>query len=126
MHALYRRENRTGVLALLLFVGVVAFVLYWRTAVEDTPGDYHVKAGNYRLQDAQYDRAIAEFELALEANADHSLAYLGIALPHLAEQIARCDVHYAERLANQRRLCALARARCAQKNDVQGIASSIE
>ena len=80
MHALYRRENRAGVLALLLFVGVVAFVLYWRTAVEDTPGDYHVKTGNYRLQDAQYDRAIVEFEFALEANAGHPLAYLGIAL----------------------------------------------
>ena len=80
MQALIRRENRTGVLVLLLFVAVVAFVLYWRTAVEDTPGDYHVKAGNYRLQDGQYDRAIAEFELALEANADHPLAYLGIAL----------------------------------------------
>ena len=80
MNALYRRENRAGVLVLMLFVGVVAFVLYWRTAVEDTPGDYHVKTGNYRLQDAQYDRAVAEFELALEANAHHPLAHLGIAL----------------------------------------------
>ena len=80
MQALFRRENRVGLLVLLLFAGVVAFVLYWRTAVEDTPGDYHVKTGNYRLQDGQYDRAIAEFELALEANADHPLAYLGIAL----------------------------------------------
>ena len=65
---------------MLLFAAVVAVVLYWRTMVEDTPGDYHVKTGNYRLQDGQYDRAIAEFELALEANADHPLAYLGIAL----------------------------------------------
>ena len=80
MQALFRSENRVGLLVLLLFVAVVTFVLYWRTAVEDTPGDYHVKTGNYRLQDGQYDRAIAEFELALEANADHPLAYLGIAL----------------------------------------------
>ncbi len=80
MHALTRRENRVGLLLLLLFVAIVAFVLYWRTSVEDTPGDYHVKTGNYRLQDGQYDRAIAEFELALEANAGHPLAYLGIAL----------------------------------------------
>lgn len=80
MQALFRRENRVGLLALLLFAAVVVFVLYWRTAVEDTPGDYHVKTGNYRLQDGQYDRAITEFELALEANADHPLAYLGIAL----------------------------------------------
>ena len=71
MQALLRRENRLGLFVLLLFAAVVAFVLYWRTAVEDTPGDYHVKTGNYRLQDGQYDRAIAEFELALEANADH-------------------------------------------------------
>ena len=80
MQALFRRENRAGLLVLLLFVAVVAFVLYWRTAVEDTPGAYHVKTGNYRLQDGQYDRAIAEFDLALEANPGHPLAYLGIAL----------------------------------------------
>ena len=80
MQALFRRQNRAGLLVLLLFVAVVAFVLYWRTAVEDTPGDYHVKTGNYRLQDGQYDRAIAEFDLALEANPGHPLAYLGIAL----------------------------------------------
>ena len=80
MQALTRRENRAGLLVLLLFAAVVAFVLHWRTAVEDTPGDYHVKTGNYRLQDGQYDRAIAEFDLALEANPGHPLAYLGIAL----------------------------------------------
>ena len=80
MQALFRSENRAGLFVLLLFAAVVAFVLYWRTAVEDTPGDYHVKTGNYRLQDGQYDRAIAEFDLALEVNADHPLAYLGIAL----------------------------------------------
>ena len=80
MQGLFRRENRAGLLVLLLFAAVVSFVLYWRTMVEDTPGDYHVKTGNYRLQDGQYDRAIAEFDLALEANADHPLAYLGIAL----------------------------------------------
>ena len=80
MQAFFRSENRAGLLVLLLFVVVVAFVLYWRTVVEDTPGDYHVKTGNYHLEDGQYDRAIAEFERALEANADHPLACLGIAL----------------------------------------------
>ena len=80
MQALFRRENRAGLLVLLLFVSVVAFVLYWRTAVEGTPGDYHVKTGNYHLEDGQYDRAIDEFERALAANAEHPLAYLGIAL----------------------------------------------
>lgn len=86
MQALFRRENRLGLFVLLLFAAVVAFVLYWRTMVEDTPGDYHVKTGNYRLQDGQYDRAIAEFELALEANANHPLAYLGIALALMHQQ----------------------------------------
>lgn len=86
MQSLTRRENRIGLFVLLLFVAVVAFVLYWRTLVEDTPGDYHVKTGNYRLQDGQYDRAITEFELALEANADHPLAYLGIALALMHQQ----------------------------------------
>ena len=80
MQGVFRNENRAGLLVLLLFVSVVAFVLYWRTAVEDTPGDYHVKTGNYHLEDGQYDRALAEFERALEANAGHPLAYLGMAL----------------------------------------------
>ena len=80
MQGVFRSENRAGLLVLLLFVSVVAFVLYWRTAVEDTPGDYHVKTGNYHLEDGQYDRALAEFERALEANAGHPLAYLGMAL----------------------------------------------
>ena len=86
MQALFRSENRAGLFVLLLFAAVVAFVLYWRTAVEDTPGDYHVKTGNYRLQDGQYDRAIAEFDLALEANPGHPLAYLGIALALMHQQ----------------------------------------
>lgn len=86
MQALTRRENRVGLFVLLLFAAVVAVVLYWRTMVEDTPGDYHVKTGNYRLQDGQYDRAIAEFERALEANVDHPLAYLGIALALMHQQ----------------------------------------
>ena len=80
MQGLFRTENRAGLLVLLLFVSVVAFVLYWRTEVEDTPGVYHVKTGNYHLEDGQYDRAITEFERALEANSGHLLAYLGMAL----------------------------------------------
>ena len=86
MRSLFQRENRVGLLVLLLFVGVVAFVLYWRTAVEGTPGDYHIKTGNYHLEDGQYDRAIAEFERALEANARHPQAYLGIALALLHQK----------------------------------------
>ncbi len=79
----FSRDNRTGWIALALFAVIVAVVVYWRTAVEDTPGDYHVKQGNYRLEDGQYDRAVAAFQRALQQNPQHALAYLGLALAHL-------------------------------------------
>lgn len=63
--------------ALLL---VVALFFYWRVAVEDEVGDYHVRAGNYRLEDGQFKEALAEFGLALEKNPGHALAHLGLAI----------------------------------------------
>jgi tetratricopeptide (TPR) repeat protein len=76
-------SNRKGIIALLFLITLVVAVFYWRTSIEDVPGDYHVKKGNYRLEDGQYDRAIEEFRLALEKNPDHARAYLGLAITHM-------------------------------------------
>jgi tetratricopeptide (TPR) repeat protein len=73
-------KNRQAIVVLLILAGIVAFVFYWRTGVEDTPGDYEVKKGNYRLEDGQYDRAIEEFSRALEKNPEHPGAHLGLAV----------------------------------------------
>jgi tetratricopeptide (TPR) repeat protein len=83
MSHVFTKQNRAGFIALLLFVGVVAFVIYWRTSVEDMPGDYDVRQGNYRLEDGQYEQAIAAFQQALERNPRHALAYLGLAVTFL-------------------------------------------
>ena len=80
MKSIFAKENRAGLIAFLLLLGAVAFVLYWRTSVEESSGDYHVKKGNYRLEDGQYAQAIAEFERAIEQNPQHALAYLELAL----------------------------------------------
>lgn len=81
-----------AVLGLLLVAGV-AFV-YGRVFNEETPGDYRVRKGNYRLEDGQYDRAIEEFEGALEVNPDHLGAHLGLALTRV--QMGDLDVALAE------------------------------
>ncbi len=77
---LLRKENMTGIIVLLLLTLVVVFVVYWRTGTEAVPGDYHVKTGNYRLEDGQYGEAIAEFNKALEQNPKHAGAHLGLAI----------------------------------------------
>lgn len=77
------KKNLPGIIALILFFAVVGIVIYWRTSVEDIPGDYHVKKGNYRLEDGQYQRAIKEFNLALKKNPEHHGAYLGLAITYM-------------------------------------------
>jgi len=72
-----------GVLVLGLATAAMAYFLYGRVVVEDVPGDYQVKTGNYRLEDRQYDAAIQEFEHALERNPRHAGAHLGLALTFL-------------------------------------------
>jgi len=68
----------------LLFLGVlvaagVVFV-YGRTLGEDTPGDFEVRTGNYRLEDGLFDDAIRRFEAALDKNPEHPGGHLGLAI----------------------------------------------
>jgi tetratricopeptide (TPR) repeat protein len=76
-------KNRQGIVVLLILVAIAAFVFYWRVGVEDTPGDYQVKKGNYRLEDGQYEKAVEEFTLALEKNPEHPRAHLGLAVTYM-------------------------------------------
>lgn len=88
--------RRTAWVVLALLVASAGAFIYWRTAVEDLPGDYHVRKGNYRLEDGQYEEALAEFDRALAINPEHPAAHLGTALTYvqmgrLPEAVERLD-----------------------------------
>jgi len=68
------------VIGLLVIIG---FILYWRLGVEENPGDYNVRKGNYRLEDGLYDEAEKEFSEALEKNPEHLMAHLGLAITYM-------------------------------------------
>jgi len=90
------RDRWTALLVLGIATAAMAYFIYGRAVVEDTPGDYHVKTGHYRLEDRLYPDATAEFELALERNPQHAGAHLGLALVHiqtgrLEEAVAKLD-----------------------------------
>jgi len=90
------RDRWTALVVLGLATAAMAYFIYGRVMVEDVPGDYEVKKGNYRLEDAQYEAAIEEFEHALERNPRHAGAHLGLALVdlqtgRLEDAVARLD-----------------------------------
>ncbi len=87
---------RTALIAFAVVTAIFALFAYMRTRVEDVPGDYHVRKGNYRLEDGQYRQAIAEFELALEKTPRHREAHFGVAvtyirMEHLEDAVAKLD-----------------------------------
>ena len=67
-------------IGLLVLIG---FLIYWRTGVEDIPGDINVRAGNYRLEDGLYDEAAKQFSEALQKTPDHAMAHLGLATTYM-------------------------------------------
>lgn len=78
-------KNAKPLFYFLIFVVVVGFIFYWRIGSEETPGDYYVKTGNYRLEDGQYVKAVSEFEAALAENDQHVFAHLGLAIAYLQQ-----------------------------------------
>ncbi len=77
--ALDKNTNKL-IIMLSVFFAVVAVIFYWRIGIEEVPGDYNVRKGNYRLEDGQYEEAIKEFNIALDKNPDHVMAHLGLAV----------------------------------------------
>ena len=68
---------------LIGILAIIGLIFYWRVGVEKNPGDYNVRKGNYRLEDAQYDEAFKEFTEALQKNPEHVMAHLGLALTYI-------------------------------------------
>jgi Tfp pilus assembly protein PilF len=84
----------------LLVLGIVlvsgAVFVYGRVAGDSAPGDFHVRTGNYRLEDGLFEQAIQEFEKALAEDPEHIGAHLGLAVAYmqmgrLEEAIAAFD-----------------------------------
>jgi Flp pilus assembly protein TadD len=90
----FRARKISGVIMLLAMIVGGAVFVYWRTGVEDYPGDYEVRKGNYRLEDKRYEEAVTEFINALGRNPDHVGAHHGLAVTYL--QMGQFDEALAE------------------------------
>lgn len=84
-----RNDNWKAMLALAVLLAVGVVFVYGRVFNEDTSGDYQVRTGNYRLEDGLFEDAIQQFHAALDKNADHPGAHLGLAITYL--QTGRLD-----------------------------------
>ncbi|MEJ2183302.1 MAG: tetratricopeptide repeat protein [Nitrospirota bacterium] len=82
-------RNQQAVIALIVLAAIGAVVYYWRVIVQQTPGDYEVRKGNYRLEDGRFEQAVEEFSKALEENPDHERAHLGLAIAYM--QMGKLD-----------------------------------
>jgi tetratricopeptide (TPR) repeat protein len=74
-----RRDSWIALVFLGSLLAVGAVFVYGRVFAVDTPGDYRVRTGNYRLEDGLLDDALGEFRMALEVNPDHPGAHFGVA-----------------------------------------------
>jgi len=92
---------------MLMAVALIATPLViwgYNRLVEAPPGDYHVRKGDLRLSEGNYDAALENFNLALEEMPDHRGALMGRALVFVqterySEALAELDflVAYLER-----------------------------
>ena len=95
-----RKNRQSAMRFLVIFLAIVAFVVYWRLGTEDNPGDVEVKKGNYRLEDSQFKLAIEEFESALRENPNHAFAHLGLALTYMqTERFDEAMIKFNDALA---------------------------
>jgi tetratricopeptide (TPR) repeat protein len=90
------KDRWQAMVVLALFLAAGAAFVYGRVFSDDNPGDYHVRTGNYRLEDGLFEDAIGQFEMALDKNPEHTGAHLGLAVTllqmgRLGESIAKFD-----------------------------------
>lgn len=72
----------------VILMGILTFVAFsaWGLVynlVNETPGDYHTRAGDILLSDRKYEEAIASFDKALAEMPDHRGALMGRAIAFL-------------------------------------------
>jgi len=78
----------------LLIVGAMLFWLAAEWFSGGEPGDYHVRVGDQRLSEGNYDEALEAFDKALEQMPDHRGALMGRALAFM--QTERHEEAFAE------------------------------
>ncbi len=78
----FGKSSYSGILAVIILIGI-GIVAYFYVNRDDTPGDYHVKSGNHRLEDGNFNEAIDEFKEAIKVNPKHPNAYLGLGIAYL-------------------------------------------
>jgi len=81
--SLIEKFDRKAMVPILVLLVLGAFIYYWRVGSEKIPGDYEVRAGNYRLEDGLLAEAEAEFKAALEKNPEHVDAHLALAITYM-------------------------------------------
>jgi tetratricopeptide (TPR) repeat protein len=77
------RFNPKAIMPLAILLAVAAVIFYWRVGIEENPGDYHVRKGNYRLEDGQFEEALKEFHAALTKNPDNVYGHLGLGITYM-------------------------------------------
>ena len=77
------KDKWLAMVVLGIFLAAGAAFVYGRVFSEETPGDFMVRKGNYRLEDGLFEDAIRQFEAALDKNPEHPGAHLGLAITFL-------------------------------------------
>lgn len=86
--------KRFTIIAAVVTVMFVLFHTFYDYLFSVEPGDYHVRKGDIRLTEGNYDEAMENFNLALEEMPNHRGALMGRALVYI--QTERYDAAMAE------------------------------
>lgn len=78
--------RRFTYIAGVLLIAVMLAALIFGDFLGSAPGDFHVRKGDQRLSEGQYDKALKNFDLALEESANHRGALMGRALVFIQRQ----------------------------------------
>ena len=89
----------------IILMAIATFAMFTVSAVvkqftDAPPGDYQVRQGDLRLNEQNYDEALAAFDAALEQAPNHRGAMMGRAIVFLqTEQFAKAEVAFTDLIA---------------------------
>jgi tetratricopeptide (TPR) repeat protein len=89
----------------IILMAIATFAMFTVSAVvkqftDAPPGDYQVRQGDLRLNEQNYDEALAAFDAALEQAPHHRGAMMGRAIVFLqTEQFAKAEIAFTDLIA---------------------------
>ena len=89
----------------IILMAIATFAMFTVSAVvkqftDAPPGDYQVRQGDLRLNEQNYDEALAAFDAALEQAPNHRGAMMGRAIVFLqTEQFAKAEAAFTDLIA---------------------------